>query len=228
MPPDARLHSQLSANELQQMTFSAMLTLGSATVICYDYALTLHREIRFVWKHRLSAVSVLFYVTRYAAIVAAVALAWGTIADAVELARSFTVCYAGPSLTGVTSPVFILCLVFSGLRAYAMSGRNVWSRSSIRNSQSGDQCRTSPDSGNTPEVKLTSAEQMVFVVFYQAHLTARERRCIPPAADCSALELYPELELHSYLKIHLGPSGSPSVSFRIDSLWRAPSVEFQH
>lgn len=51
-----------------------MFTVISIAILFYDYFLTLGREVDYIWKKKLSFVSILFYCYRYAAI-----LSWPAI-----------------------------------------------------------------------------------------------------------------------------------------------------
>ncbi|KZT04436.1 uncharacterized protein LAESUDRAFT_657844, partial [Laetiporus sulphureus 93-53] len=76
---------------------------------CYDYILTLDREIKFIWKADLSLATSLFYAFRYAALS-------NTII--VLLICSFCDWYMKRDLT--------IWTVFAALRVYAIFSRNKW------------------------------------------------------------------------------------------------------
>ncbi|OSC97812.1 hypothetical protein PYCCODRAFT_1376405, partial [Trametes coccinea BRFM310] len=71
-------------------------------LFCFDYMLTFAREVRRIWKLRFTTSAMLFYCVRYSAL-------FNTIFVVLEQTQ-----WKGPSLS----------VVFSALRAYALSGQN--------------------------------------------------------------------------------------------------------
>ncbi|KAI0651717.1 hypothetical protein C8Q79DRAFT_53761 [Trametes meyenii] len=84
MTMSAELISSVGITEyqIQQGRLSAVLSLSCAVWLCYDHILTLGREVRFIWRHDLSTVTVIFHTVRYAALADAITVASGTIVEA--------------------------------------------------------------------------------------------------------------------------------------------------
>ncbi|KAI0325335.1 hypothetical protein GY45DRAFT_254178 [Cubamyces sp. BRFM 1775] len=59
---------------IEYMSYFAAIALS-----CYDYGLTLEREIRLVWRRGFSTSSILYYAVRYSAVL-------GTLSCIVDLA----------------------------------------------------------------------------------------------------------------------------------------------
>ncbi|PCH40202.1 hypothetical protein WOLCODRAFT_68308, partial [Wolfiporia cocos MD-104 SS10] len=96
----------------------SLLNRPLSAVSCYDYLLTLDREIKFIWKVGLSFTTIFFYSYRYPILLNAileilgrVMWSWQNVPDSPR-----TVCIA----LAQGSPVF------ASLRVYAMYGRREW------------------------------------------------------------------------------------------------------
>ncbi|EPT03613.1 hypothetical protein FOMPIDRAFT_1105482, partial [Fomitopsis schrenkii] len=77
-------------------------------ILFYDYFLTLGREVDYIWKKKLSFVSILFYCYRYAAI-----LSWPAIFFVTRPPLS----WASHSLV---SSIAYVTFLFSAMRIYAL------------------------------------------------------------------------------------------------------------
>ncbi|KAA1472236.1 hypothetical protein DENSPDRAFT_881096 [Dentipellis sp. KUC8613] len=58
----------LSVQAIQDGTVVSYIHVCAAALLAYDYALTLPQEVALIWPSRLSAVKVLFFLTRYLAV----------------------------------------------------------------------------------------------------------------------------------------------------------------
>ncbi|KAI0641614.1 hypothetical protein C8Q79DRAFT_918968 [Trametes meyenii] len=101
-----------------------------ATLILYEYCITLDSEIRLIWRRKITGASVIFFINRYLMVVResiTVASFW-PISDPVRVTGSLTGLFR---CNGLGYMDIILSLlpyfvwnVFSTLRVYAISGRN--------------------------------------------------------------------------------------------------------
>ncbi|KAI0701032.1 hypothetical protein BC835DRAFT_1265519, partial [Cytidiella melzeri] len=74
---------------------------------CYEWLVTLDQEVKYIWAERWTLSTWIFAVNRYAALIDIIATLL-------------------PAPTPIVCLSTILRLVFSGLRVFALSGRNVW------------------------------------------------------------------------------------------------------
>ncbi|KAI0635104.1 hypothetical protein C8Q77DRAFT_1105834 [Trametes polyzona] len=102
-----------------QSTYTYNLTfLGAVAWLCWEYVITLDREVALVWKRKVNSASIIFFLNRYIMLVQFI----------IQLPISFTisdeVCVVINRVLAVFSvaPYFVWA-AFSALRAYAMSNR---------------------------------------------------------------------------------------------------------
>jgi len=97
----------------------------SATALyCYDYFLTLDREVKYVWQARRSFANILFYSYRYSAF----------LNTALELLTRIAWPWQSTWSCGILERIqmaldviiLISATVFAALRVYAIFGRNAW------------------------------------------------------------------------------------------------------
>ncbi|KAH9899284.1 hypothetical protein C8Q73DRAFT_787183 [Cubamyces lactineus] len=111
----------------QQYHLEYIVYVVAIALFCYDYCLTLGREVRLVWKRRFSASSILYYTVRYSAVFNVVLFVmdmtpWKGMSDwpyhscgiLVHMDMFFDVV------------VLIGAAVFSALRVFALWNRNPW------------------------------------------------------------------------------------------------------
>ncbi|KAI0642703.1 hypothetical protein C8Q79DRAFT_1013371 [Trametes meyenii] len=119
-------------DQIPDSTLAVMLSLAGIVVGCYDYILTLDRELRYIWGRPLSASRVIFHIVRICGVANGILPTYamfkvddleGTKWVTDNVVQSSSMQYV---VLGVYLIVSIAAVVFSGLRAYAVSSRNVW------------------------------------------------------------------------------------------------------
>lgn len=98
----------------------------SATALCcYDYALTLDREVAYMWRSKQSFATLLFYTCRYSAILNTALelltrMAWPSW-------QSDKSCgYVQRLQMGLDTAILVTTTIFAALRVYAIFRRNKW------------------------------------------------------------------------------------------------------
>ncbi|KAH9852023.1 hypothetical protein C2E23DRAFT_731504 [Lenzites betulinus] len=96
----------------QAANSNLLWTSCAIALLAYDYLLTFHHEVRFVWGRKFSAATVLFVLNRYFIILLYVV---DMVTQCPGVGRFITVLEVVP---------YIIWATFSSLRAYALSRRN--------------------------------------------------------------------------------------------------------
>ncbi|KAI8974520.1 hypothetical protein BD414DRAFT_424359, partial [Trametes punicea] len=108
----------------QAAASNAYWTSSALALLGYDYLLTLHREIRLVWMHKLSGATVLFLLNRYM-IILLYAIDMITISPINPKVPLHRCPGTGRFITVLEILPYIIWAVFSSLRTYALSRRNI-------------------------------------------------------------------------------------------------------
>ncbi|KAI0676428.1 hypothetical protein C8Q78DRAFT_1073236 [Trametes maxima] len=128
---------------VQQWSRAMMWSLAGIMLVCYDYALTLSREVQYIWGRRPTGALFVFYTVRYCGIISPLLLAYNSIAFSNVFAFNHTTLMLLRLMYELCSVVltiasaviggilFFTTGLFAVLRAYAVSGKKVWVRALV-------------------------------------------------------------------------------------------------
>ncbi|KAH9942052.1 hypothetical protein B0H21DRAFT_751408 [Amylocystis lapponica] len=115
--------SEAVLSEIQFFIVGQAYYFAAGVLICYDYCLTLSREVEFFWRgSRLSPAAMLFYVTRYAVLLKTVFIVLES--DLGWPARTEESCKIVVGCAMALNILLLCCAaVFSAMRVYALFGK---------------------------------------------------------------------------------------------------------
>ncbi|EIW55134.1 uncharacterized protein TRAVEDRAFT_130387, partial [Trametes versicolor FP-101664 SS1] len=95
-------------------------------LFCFDYSVTLSREVEYIWKREFSTPTLLFYLVRYMGLITAVFAVMEVTGMLPTHDSTLPIQSTSALLRASRYADYLTYVVFAGLRAYAISGRNKW------------------------------------------------------------------------------------------------------